>query len=444
MAAEENSLRGAGAKPLRAIIGNFLTKILIYPLAFASSVVVDRTLGAHEKGVFAFLLLVGSFVLPLLTFGFGAAVIYYVSAGKQRVADIGLTSLLVGFLQGLLCSLLMGAAWRLGLLGSTGAEAEAVDVLPILAIAPLQGIQLMANRLLFGESKFGVSNWLDLGRSLLSPVLLFGLVVVADRGLRGAVLATVILNVAITIAMVAALSPRRFKLRYDGPFVREGLRYGIKIWVGDLATRANLRLDQLLLGIFAPASSLGNYAVAVALSEVLWIGVDAVSPVLFNRLAAAKNVTARVELTGRVHRLGFAAMVALGVVAGVVGWFAIPLLFGSQFREAPFLFELLLPGVVALFTAKILTKYFAAEGRPELSGRVGLVSGLLGALLYFALIPLGATTGAAIASSLSYATMSVVSFVLYRRAIKPQPARLVGFDRTDVVWARAFIKTRGR
>jgi len=416
-----------------------LTKLAVYPLAFAASVVVDRTLGAHERGLYAFLLLVGNFILPLLTFGFGGAVIFYLSAGKRTTSDVGFTSLLVGLGQGTLTGLLAYALWRAGWLGATGRETRWGELWPMLSIAPLQGLQLMAGRILFGESRFGVSNWLSIARAILNPMLLLILVVAVKLGLAGAVWATVILNVVLTVAYLAVLMPSGLRLRYDHSFFVEGMRYGLKMWIGDIATRANLRLDQLLLGIFASASALGNYSVAVRMSEVLWMGADSVSPVLFNRMAAAKDDQARIEMAGRVHRIGLVMMIVIAIAAGIGGWWMIPIIFGSQFAEAALIFELLLPGTVALFTAKVLTKYFAAVGRPELSGRLGLWSSMAGAALYFSLIPVGATTGAAIASSASYVLMSVIAIVLYRRVIAPHEARLFAPEKADIHWLRKLI-----
>lgn len=419
----------------RAAVGNLVTKVVVYPLAFVASVLVDRTLGARDRGLFAFLLLVGNFVLPLLTFGLGGSVTYFISAGKWRTEDVALTTLLVGFFQGALSAGITYILWYLGLLGATGADTAWRDLLPILVIAPLQGVQLMAGRILFGEARFGASNWLNIARAALSPLLLFGLVVLGRMGLWGAVCATIVVNVLMTIGWVLAVARSGIKLTIHRPFFTEGLSYGLKLWIGDVATRANLRLDQFLLGIFAPAAALGNYSVAIRISEFIWIGVDSVTPVLFNRLAGTKEERERIALTAQVHRTGMLAMVAVAMPAGVVGYVGIPWMFGEEFRHAAVLFELMLPGTVAMFTAKVLAKYFAASARPDLAGRLGLLSGVAGAMLYFALIPLGATYGAAIASTLAYVGMSGAALLFYKRTIAPEPGRLFAFERGDLSWA---------
>lgn len=427
-----------------AAAGNLVTKVVVFPLAFLAGVLVDRRLGAHDRGLFTFVLLLGGFVLPLLTFGFGGAVIYFVSSGKYRAEAISFTSLVVGAAQGLLSSLLFWVLWRLGLLGQTGAETTWRELLPMLLLAPLQGAQLMGTRVLFGESRFGISNVLNVARAAASPLLLVAFVVVAKMELWGAVLSTTVLEVGMTLGTVLTLHPLRMVYRFDTQFFVESMRYGIKMWIGDVATRANLRLDQMLLGVFAPSAALGNYSVAVRMSEFLWMGADSVAPVLFNRLAAAPDDEARVSLIGRVHRLGFAAMVALALGCGVVGYFAIPFAFGKPYAAAGVLFELLLPGTVLLYTAKVLTKHFAAVAKPEVLGRLGVLSGLVGALSYFALIPVGATYGAAIGSSLSYAFMSGYALYLYRRDIAPRSADLFGIRRDDLTWLKGQLSRRAR
>lgn len=435
----------APAKPkasARAAMGNLATKIVVFPLAFAASVVVDRTLGAHDRGLFTFLLLVGNFVLPLMTFGFGGAVIYFISSGKREARDVSVTVLLMGAVVGTLSSTVAYLAWRLGILGETGRQLPWPPWAAMLILAPFQGIRLMGSRILFGESRFGTANWLSLGSAALTPLLLLAFVVGADMGLWGAVVATFIVAVATTVATIVTLLPARPRLRYDHGFVVESFRYGLHIWAGTIATRLNLRLDQVLLGIFAPATALGQYSVAMRISEVLWIFPDAVNPVLFTRLAASKNDEQRIELTGRIHRAGFLGMCVLALGAAVVGWFAIPILFGPEFAESSLLFELLLPGTVALYTAKVLTKFFGASGRPELSGRLGMSAGVLGLIFYVVLIPLASTHGAAIASSLSYAAMSLIALVMYRKVIAPADGQLFAIGRGDVQWVTEQITSR--
>lgn len=424
-----------------ATFGNLFTKVLIYPLAFAASIVVDRSLGAHDRGVLAFLLLIGNFLLPLFTFGLGGSVIYAISSGKFKSPDIALTTVLMGVGQGIVTVLVALPLWKLGALGVVGGETTWAQMLPLLLLAPLQGAQLMASRLLLGESRFAVSNWLNIARAALSPLALLVFVVAFPLGLRGAIWATVVVNVLLAVATLVALMQSRPRLVVHRDYTAFALRYGLKMWIGDVTTRANLRLDQMLLGVFASSTALGNYSVAVRVSELLWIGVDSVTPVLFNRLAAAEEKQ-RVALTSRVHRVGFWAMVVLAIGAGITCYFAIPLLWGDEFGDAAVLVQLLLPGSVALFTAKVLTKYFGSCGRPELAGRLGIISGVAGMALYFVLVPLGQTTGAAVASSLSYAAMSIVAFSMYRNLVKPEPTALFRVSRADVEWLRGQLGRR--
>ncbi|HHH28005.1 MAG TPA: hypothetical protein ENK57_06635 [Polyangiaceae bacterium] len=430
----------APKRSARAALGNLVTKIVIYPLAFLATIVVDRTLGPHDRGLFAFLLLVGNFAMPLMTFGFGGAVIYYISSGDYESEEVSFTALLFGLAIGLVCAGITYGLWRLDWLGETGGQTPLRELLAMLAIVPLQGVQLMAGRVLFGESRFGTSNWVRIARSVANPLLLVVLVVVAKMGLWGAVLATVVLNVGVTLSMLWVLSPTRLMWRYHHGFFVEGMRYGLKMWVGDLATRANLRLDQVLLGIFAPASALGNYSVAVRLAEFLWIGPDAVTPVLFNRLAAAKDDEQRIALTARIHRVGLAFLLVIAIFAGVAGWWVIPFVLGEKFAEANLLFELLLFGTVGFYSSKVITKYFAAAGRPDLAGRLGIYSAIAGTVLYAVLIPLGATVGAAIASSLAYIMFSVIAWRMYVRIIAPAPTQLFAFSRDDVTWVTSQVR----
>ena len=55
---------------VRSTLGIFATRVAIFPVTVLTSVLVARELGPDGRGAYAFMLLLGSFVLPLLSFGF--------------------------------------------------------------------------------------------------------------------------------------------------------------------------------------------------------------------------------------------------------------------------------------------------------------------------------------------------------------------------------------
>lgn len=408
-----------------------VTRVVSIPLGF----LVAWILGPAGQGEFTFLTLFGSLVLPVATLGFGGSIIYYVSSGKYAARDVLTTCFVVGLAQGLANAAVVGFLWHFGWLGETAATIPASLMIPTLLVLPVQGAVLMLTRVLLGDSCFALNNWVTLATPLVNSLALLILVVALKLEVAGAVAAVVVTNLVVATYLVRC-SWRRYRppLSLHRPFLREGFRYGLKIWPTDVAVRANLRLDQLLLGILAPAEKLGLYSLAVKIAEALWMLPDSMAVVLFNRIAAEKDAAHRIALTSRIHRILFFAVGLSSLAAGLLGYWLVPFLM-PKYAGAALPLLLLIPGTVCFTTTKVISKYFGATGAPGRSSVTAVAGALVGVTLYFVMVPLFGINGAAISSSFSYLTMSIAAVWLYRNMISPAPVRLFGLKRADIRWA---------
>ena len=95
---------------------------------------------------------------------------------------------------------------------------------------------------------------------------------------------------------------------------------------------------------------------------------------------------------------------------------AVPLLYGEKFAETTKLGFVLLPGVLMLGIAKVLSSAISGRGFPRYSLYISTISVPLTLALYFTLIPLFDEWGAAIASSISYGVAALLALGFFRRA----------------------------
>jgi O-antigen/teichoic acid export membrane protein len=95
----------------------------------------------------------------------------------------------------------------------------------------------------------------------------------------------------------------------------------------------------------------------------------------------------------------------------------VPLLYGSSFDRTTELGLILIPGTLALGLARVLVAVTSGLGHPQYSLYGRLIDMPITTVLYFVLIPAHGATGAAVASSISYALTGVISFVFVRRVV---------------------------
>jgi O-antigen/teichoic acid export membrane protein len=180
------------------------------------------------------------------------------------------------------------------------------------------------------------------------------------------------------------------------------VHYGARVQFGSWANAANMRLDQLLLSLFAPAASLGLYVVAVSYAGVLlMIPVSAALVMLPEVVRQHQTGAARACLERWCRGVLWATCLG-GAVIAPLGVVAVPALFGSAFQGAVPLAALLVPATVMLGMNQVLSTAFRGIGRPEIGSTSEVVGVAVTIAALAALLPRYGVYGAATASLLAY------------------------------------------
>ena len=186
--------------------------------------------------------------------------------------------------------------------------------------------------------------------------------------------------------------------------------YGVRSWVASVPRIVNVRLDLLILSILPAVTSaaLGNYAVAASLSWLALPLASAFGSVAFPSIAGAATEgdarrIERTSLRGATATAGV-AMVVLAASAS----FVVPALFGPGFHDAVVALWLLAPGTVFLALNRVQGDLLRGRGHPIAVSSAEGIGALITLGLLLGLIPPLGINGAAIASSVAYASISVL------------------------------------
>ncbi len=185
---------------------------------------------------------------------------------------------------------------------------------------------------------------------------------------------------------------------------RGALAFSIPAGAGELVLLAMLRIDVVLVAAFLPVADAGLYAVAIALSEFLWVIPDGIALVVLPTSAADPAP----KRSRRLIALTFGVTIGCGLVLSVVARPLITTLFGASFAGAATAVPLLAVAAVAGGVWKVLGADVVAAGRtsPRLwSAAAGLVC--MVAVDVVAIPPLG-IRGAALGAALGYTVAALV------------------------------------
>jgi O-antigen/teichoic acid export membrane protein len=174
-----------------------------------------------------------------------------------------------------------------------------------------------------------------------------------------------------------------------------------------------------VLAAVASTAAVGQYAVAVAITSVLFLLPRSLAGVLLPRVAYLDlqgDDDSRLELVeAKALRHATIVVVTVGIGLALALILLVVPVYGAGFRPAIAPGLILLPGVAAVAIAGVLSATITGRGRPQYSLYTALMTMPVTVMLYLVLIPAYEMTGAALSSTISYAMTLLVTAGFYRR-----------------------------
>lgn len=391
---------GGFAGNVVAVLGGQLSCAVV---AIVVQVSLARLLGPSGRGQISLALMVIAFCGLLGGLGGELPLASWPAAAKGKSLD-WLPSVLWSGIAGSSIVLAMAALiyWRFHPAFLKGLT-PALAAMALLSV-PVNIFVSYFMALLTGLERFRIRAGLALSNQLLSLLcillLAFSVGKTPEMALLGSQLGLLLSAIA-TLFLLREPLRGGWDIRRAGTRLTSSLSLGLRGMFGNLATFFNYRLDVFVVNYFLDTTQVGLYAIAVLVSEALWQIPQAAAVALLPRTARTLDEGAT-QFTCIVLRQVIIISSVSGAIIALLCPIVIPSLFGVKFAPSVPVIWWLLPGVVALSTAKVISADLAARGKPEYSMIFAFVTLLVTVGLDFLLIPRMGISGAALASSVSY------------------------------------------
>jgi O-antigen/teichoic acid export membrane protein len=392
--------------------------------AVVLSVLVARGLGPENRGIFFLAFLVATLVVVVGDLGMSAATISYsanreISAGRLQTIAVLFALGATAFAAVLL--LPFQDFWTDSVLKGLD---ETMMLLLVAGVGPQLFGQISA-ALLAGSGRIPALSWIRIGYALATPVLV-GVAAVATGDpawtLAGWLAATIGYAVALEIYVVRAVSPPSVPSASD---VRKVLGFGLRGYFGTMAHHGFLRVDVLFLSARYGPRLVGIYSLASLIAE----RISLLGQAVYGASAAPLGSLPRPEaarLAADVLRLMLAVLIPAGIVAAVLAFPLIPLIFGEGFSDAALPLVLLLPGTVALTCWYLIALYIISTlRRPGTTTLIQAGALLVSLPLYYVAVREWEMTGAAVVSSAVYVSVMAMGAVVLCRSSAVRPLELL-------------------
>lgn len=433
----ETSLLKSGAHTVTTNVGQVFGVL-------ATTALVARALGPEQKGTYDLYIATSALLSTIFGFSLSSGVTFVIAsrgANRRRL----ITSLIVfAFIQGLL-------AW--GLVVSLERFRFGHSLVP-LKIGPSVGIAIglttvvaalsgTFRAVLAGQRRFITANHGDLIKQALSVT--FGLIAFVSALLLGfnPVKAFIVANIC-AVGATSAVFLRSINAWPSDDIVSSGFReaalFSIPCYASTVVQFLNYRLDVFFVNSLSGARELGLYQLAVLLCQGINLVPGAAQSVLFPTISAYSGVRDTTTMVAQANRLLTSFGVVCAALLGIAGYFGIPLVFGESFRASVPALLFLIPGCVAFVTCNVIAGYFAGIGKPRLNLYASLAGIGVTVPLDILLIPKWGISGAAIASTISYCTTSLVTAVVFSRLTSISLPAMIVLNGEDMSLIRNYTR----
>lgn len=390
---------------------NLFTQVLKIIFGMLTGILVARALGPARQGDIAYIILIFTLLGNFGHLGIISATSYFQkksSFDRKQIFStnfwvLALFSLFIG--AGVL--VLYGAGW---LLTSYSGYYIAGGLLMMVGLLYTGHHQAW----LTGDERIIENNRISLMVFFLKTLAIIGLWL-AERLNAASFFIISVADLVLWFILLQSVVGERPRLGISLPIFKAEMAYGSLAWASSLFAYLHYRADQIMIKSYLGSSDLGVYTVAVTIAELLFLFPTSISNALYGRLYNLAQGDDGRALISRTLRVALAICLVLCLVA-VGGSFLIPVVYGKAYAAGTSLMLILLPGVFFACAPKILSPWFFSSGRPKIHFWITLICLAINIALNAALIPRLGSSGAALASTVSYMVYGLYYVVLMRRS----------------------------
>lgn len=415
------------------------TNFLILCLGFASSIFLSRQLGPEGRGEIAVATVWFQTLVYLGSFGIQEASAYYAAIPHSNTNSVLSNALILSMIQTIILIpfghiILPAVLIQQRTIVIVGSQILLIAI-PI-ALLTLNGVNVFRAKLLMIP--------FNLSQLIIPTSTVIAIVYLATNHLLtflNVILVNIILYVLLLIVIISLLL--KYNLwdcfQLDIKLMKQMLQFGGRVQMGSISQLANLRLDQLLMTAFLPATELGLYVVAVSAANIPRAVSSAFRTIIAPTIAREEITKSTIDMIMiKVHRF-WLINIMIGIILAFLIPVAIPIVFGADFRDSIIPAEILISATICLGGKELLTGIAYGLGLPAVVSKAEFLSLLTTLTGLIVLLPSFGIIGAAITTLIAYSVSLI--FLAYRlhSEHRVSPKFLFSLSLADLVEFRSYL-----
>jgi len=413
----------------------FKREIFLYGLQLITSVVIARKLGPELLGIS---IIIGQIPTYAEIFGrlkLDLAAVYFLGKKKYTLPDVVYILNILAILTSSLLVLGYYANFDFfySLLFAKSKENVEELIYIVLLQIPLNFIYMNYSYLLL--HKEDVKNY--------NIMLIFLFVVGFNLGLRGIVLASTFALLISVIFGVLRIGLVKFTLkRVNFLLIKDLITYGYKLYFQGLIENCKAYTSNTIVILYLIPSQVTYFSLARGYGMLLDKIPNALGTILFPRLTKMTLEIEIIDLTNKSFRLLSFILAVSGIIAIILIFPVVQVLYGKEYLPLVGPFQILIPGIVMSGAVTPIIQHFLAVNRVDIT-RIISVIGLLSSIIFgFLFIPEYGVPGAAISLTFSLMISSITTIIFYLRINKAILMNSLLIKKSDISFLVNFITNK--
>jgi O-antigen/teichoic acid export membrane protein len=423
----------------KSISLNFISQVVNLIAGIGSSILLARVLGPEGRGDYILIITSAGFLVQFFSFGIESTISHYVASKKIEFPIlfywIGIVVLCLA-LTSIIGTIIIATISSEFLLPTNDINYFIILILLILFMF-LNGV---FSSILSGTRNFRSVILIGTLTQLfiLISAAIFFLVVGHDSSYVIPILYSTVgvycfMTIAYSISYLRFVGLRPVAGKISKSQFKSFFTYSIISFLCSVLQFLSYKMDYWVVNYYWGPISLGIYSLGASLSQLLWLLPQSISTILFPMTSYYQREELT-ELTARILRISLFVTLLLVVPLIILSPFFIPLLFGSEFNESVYYFQLFLLGIFPFIIIKILASVFAGMGKVKYNLIATVTGFLAGGICYIILIPTIGLIGGVIGSIFSYVVTTSVGIHLFRREYRIHISDLLFIKRSDFTY----------
>ncbi len=199
--------------------------------------------------------------------------------------------------------------------------------------------------------------------------------------------------------------------------IRLLISFALLAYITNFLQFLNYKMDIWFINAYVyDDAKLGIYAIAVSLSQLIWLVPNAFHAVIFTDVSADTSQDQKHKVEDWARKMLFVA-VGCGLIGYLLATWLVPYLFGIRYTYIISVIPYLLPGIILFAPTILLSAFLAGRNRVDLNLKASAIGFILALVGNCCLIPSYGIIGAACATSISYSFSSIYTYYCFLKQV---------------------------